>query len=43
MQNCAKANVETRKSWVAPELKKTDIDQVTAHGTKTHYDGNSFS
>jgi hypothetical protein len=23
---------ETRKEWAAPELKKIDIDEITAHG-----------
>ena len=31
-----KVIVETRKEWVAPELKKVDIEQVTAYGTHTN-------
>lgn len=31
MQNSAKANVETKKNWAAPELKKTSIEQITAN------------
>ena len=32
-----KVIVETRKEWVAPELKKVDIEQITANG------GNRFA
>jgi hypothetical protein len=32
MLSSAKASVETKKSWVAPELKKTDIEKITASG-----------
>lgn len=31
MKGFAKSTVETKKTWVAPELKKVDIDQITAH------------
>ena len=34
-----KTNVESRKKWAAPELKKVDIEQITATGHSTHYDG----
>ena len=27
---------ESRKKWVAPELKKIDIEQITAYGGNTH-------
>ncbi|MGA3131129.1 MAG: hypothetical protein ABSD59_10035 [Terracidiphilus sp.] len=34
--------IEVRKTWVAPELKKTSIEQITAasHGS-TQNDGNT--
>jgi hypothetical protein len=34
-----KVIVETRKEWVAPELKKVDIEQITAHGSGSRSDG----
>ncbi|MFZ0338477.1 MAG: hypothetical protein WAL45_10625 [Terracidiphilus sp.] len=34
--------VEIRKNWVAPELKKIDIGQITASSTVgSHTEGNS--
>ena len=39
-----KVIVETRKEWVAPELKKVDIEQITAANQyKTHWDTHGFS
>ena len=38
-----KVIVETRKEWVAPELKKVDIEQITAAGQNATYDGGSLS
>jgi hypothetical protein len=34
---------ETRKSWTKPELKKIDIDQITAAKFSPGGDGNGFS
>jgi hypothetical protein len=31
--------VEIRKNWVVPELKKVDIEEITAHGTGPGNDG----
>jgi hypothetical protein len=30
---------ETRKEWSAPELKKVDIEQITANGASFFADG----
>jgi hypothetical protein len=30
---------ETRKEWSAPELKKVDIEQITAGGDNSYNDG----
>ena len=36
-------NVESRKEWTRPELKKVDIEQITAtKGSGTLYDGGSY-
>jgi hypothetical protein len=32
-------NVEPRKEWVAPELKKIDVEAITAFSTLTGSDG----
>jgi hypothetical protein len=32
MDNEIQSNVKPRKEWVAPELKKVDIEQITAGG-----------
>jgi hypothetical protein len=32
MDNVIDTSIETRKEWVAPELKKVDIEQITANG-----------
>jgi hypothetical protein len=34
---------ETRKEWVAPELKKVDIEQITALGGGPGVDANTGS
>jgi hypothetical protein len=33
MENIIESNVEARKEWAAPELKKVDIEQITAAGS----------
>jgi hypothetical protein len=30
MENCLEEKVETKKEWIAPELKKIDLEQLTA-------------
>jgi hypothetical protein len=35
--------VEPRKDWVAPELKKIDVEAITASSSGTGTDGGSFS
>jgi hypothetical protein len=32
-------NVEPRKEWIAPELKKVDIETITAAGSNPTDDG----
>jgi hypothetical protein len=32
MDKVIDTSIETRKEWVAPELKKVDIEQITANG-----------
>jgi hypothetical protein len=39
MKGFAKSNVETKKTWVTPELKKVDIEQITAHYFGSGSDG----
>lgn len=43
MKNVDETNIEPRKVWVAPELKKIDIEQITAAGTLTTFDAAGFS
>jgi hypothetical protein len=40
MEKVIENNVETRKEWAAPELKKVDIEQVTATGNSFFADLN---
>ena len=35
--------VETRKTWVAPELKKVDVEEITALGGTGDDDNEGFS
>jgi hypothetical protein len=39
MNKVTESNVEPRKEWVTPELKKVDIEQITAAGTNSAIDG----
>ena len=39
MDGSVKTNVEPRKEWVAPELKKIDIEQITEFNFGTGKDG----
>jgi hypothetical protein len=41
MDNVIVSNVEPRKDWVAPELKKVDIEQITAASNKFTDDGSN--
>jgi hypothetical protein len=43
MDNVIEHNVESRKEWAAPELKKVDIEQITAAGLLNNYDGGGLS
>jgi len=43
MENRVSDTVETRKTWVAPELKKVDVEEVTAVGAGPGGDGSSQS
>jgi hypothetical protein len=44
MDSHVETNVETRKEWTAPELKKIDVEQITAANLgKTKFDGKGFS
>jgi hypothetical protein len=35
--------LESRKEWTAPELKKIDVEEITAAGTNTTNDFGGFS
>ena len=39
MDNAFDTNLETRTEWSTPELKKVDIEQITAAGTNSAIDG----
>jgi hypothetical protein len=39
MDKVIDTSVETRKEWVAPELKKVDIEQITANSCGYRDDG----
>jgi len=41
MENVIDNNVEARKEWAAPELKKVDIEQITAAGSLFFADGSN--
>jgi hypothetical protein len=43
MEDRIETTPETRKEWIAPELKKIDIEQITAAGTNVFGDGPGFS
>jgi hypothetical protein len=40
MDAIVETSLEPRKEWVTPELKKIDIDQITAAGGGIAADGN---
>jgi len=39
MDSFVETNVETRKEWTAPELKKIDIEEITAATSGSGGDG----
>jgi len=39
MEDLFDATLEPRKEWVAPELKKVDVDEITAGSSGTGSDG----
>lgn len=39
MENLVDINVEPRKEWASPELKKIDVEEITAHGVSGASDG----
>ena len=41
MQDRVETTPETRQEWIAPELKKIDIEQITAASISSGGDGNS--
>lgn len=43
MKGFVKSNLETKKTWVAPELKKVDVEQITAATFGTGGDGGRHS
>jgi hypothetical protein len=43
MQDHNENTVDTQKEWVAPELKKIDLDEITAAGLDGDADGAAFS
>jgi hypothetical protein len=43
MKNVIVSNVEPRKEWTSPELKKVDIEQITAAGLLNVYDGTGLA
>jgi hypothetical protein len=38
MENIVDFTLESRKEWTAPELKKIDVDEITAGGNPTSND-----
>jgi hypothetical protein len=39
MEMMIEVNLESRKTWVAPELKKVDVEAITAAGNLGATDG----
>jgi hypothetical protein len=39
IENHAESAAETRKEWIAPELRKIDIEKITASGDFLSNDG----
>jgi hypothetical protein len=43
MESPVEFTPEMRKEWAAPELKKVDVEEITAAGGYTNGDGGAFS
>jgi len=43
MENSVELIPVTREEWVAPELKKVDIEEITAAGSASNADGSGLS
>jgi len=43
MKNTVETRLESRKEWAKPELKKIDIEQITASGSGRGHDGSNRS
>lgn len=43
MENLVETSVEARKEWVAPELKKIDVEEITASGATVSGEGFGLS
>jgi hypothetical protein len=43
MTGVAETSLEPRKEWVKPELKKIDIEQITAHNVGSGNDHRAIS
>jgi hypothetical protein len=39
MESSVDMSLESRKEWTAPELKKIDVEEITAAGGMTNEDG----
>ena len=39
MDHVIETNDEPRKEWATPELKKIDVEEITAFGSGTNSDG----
>ena len=42
MEGFVETNVEPRKEWSAPELKKVDVEEITAKDMNKGYDRNGL-
>jgi hypothetical protein len=43
MKSLIATNAEPRKEWVSPELKKIDVEEITAAGSTVAGEGFGFS
>lgn len=43
MENRLEDKLETREEWITPELKKIDVEELTAGGVTGDDDGQTFS
>lgn len=43
MENRLEDKLETREEWITPELKKIDVEELTAGGLTGDDDGTTFS